>query len=62
MDLQLIIVIIIGIAVVAILLRSVYRFFFVKKEGGPCGSCTGCSVSRKWTEEEKADPYTSYLQ
>lgn len=61
MDLQLIIVIIIGIAVAALLLRSVYRFFFVEKEGGYCGGCTGCSLSKEWKEEEEVDPYTSYL-
>ena len=61
MDLQLIIVIIIGIAVAAIVLRNVYRFFFVEKKNGHCGGCTGCSLSREWKEEEKTDPYTSYL-
>ncbi len=61
MDLQLIIVFIIGVAVAAILLRGIYRFFFVKKEGGHCGGCTGCSLSREWKEEDEVDPYTSYL-
>ena len=61
MDLQLIIVIIIGIAVVAILLRNVYRFFFEEKKEGYCGGCTGCSLSKESNGEEEADQYTSYL-
>ena len=61
MDLQLIIVIIIGIAVATIVLRNVYRFFFVEKKNGHCGGCTGCSLSKEWKEEEKPNPYTSYL-
>ena len=62
MDLQLIIVIIIGIAVAAIVLRNVYRFFFVEKKNGHCGGCTGCSLSKEWKEDEQANPYTSYLE
>jgi hypothetical protein len=61
MNIQLIIVIIIGLAVAGILLRNVYRFFFVEKKDGYCGGCTGCSVSKKWNEDEKPNPYTSYL-
>lgn len=61
MNTQLIIVIIIGVAVGAILLRSIYRFFFVKNQEGYCGGCKGCSLSKKWKEEDKVDPYTSYL-
>ena len=61
MNLQLIIVIIIGIAVAAIILRNVYRFFFLEKKEGYCGGCTGCSLSKEWKEEEKANSYTSYL-
>lgn len=61
MNLQLIIVIIIGLAVAARLLLSVYRFFFVEKKNGYCGACTGCSVSREWKEEDEPNPYTSYL-
>lgn len=61
MDLQLIIVIIIGVAVAAILLRNVYRFFFEEKKEGYCGGCTGCSLSKDIKEEEELDPYTSYL-
>ena len=61
MDIQLIIVIIIGIVIAAILLRSIYRFFFVEKKNGYCGGCTGCSLSKDWKEEEEIDPYTSYL-
>lgn len=62
MDIQLIIVIIIGVAVAAILLRSIYRFFFVEKKDGYCGGCTGCSLSSNIKEkEEEPDPYTAYL-
>ncbi|MDD2476630.1 MAG: FeoB-associated Cys-rich membrane protein [Dysgonamonadaceae bacterium] len=61
MNLQFIIVIFIGIVVAAILLRSVYRFFFVEKKSGYCGGCTGCSMSQK-NKEEPADPYRSYLK
>ena len=61
MNLQLIIVIFIGIVVAAILLRSVYRFFFVERKEGYCGGCTGCSLSQKHNEDTP-DPYTSYLQ
>lgn len=61
MNIQLIIVIIIGVAVAAILLRSVYRFFFVENKNGYCGGCTGCSLSKEWKEEEEVDPYTAYL-
>lgn len=61
MDLQLIIVIIIGVAVAAILLRGIYRFFFIEKKEGYCGGCTGCSLSKEWKEEDEVDPYTSYL-
>lgn len=61
MDVQLIIVIIIGVAVAAILLRGIFRFFFVKSKNGYCGGCTGCSLSKDWKEEEEVDPYTAYL-
>lgn len=62
MDIQLIIVIFIGVVVAAILLRGVYRFFFEEKKEGYCGGCTGCSLSRE--PNKKADehnPYTWYL-
>ena len=61
MDIQLIIVIIIGVAVAAILLRGIYRFFFVENKNGYCGGCTGCPLSKDWKEDEEVDPYTSYL-
>lgn len=62
MNIQLIIVIVIGIAVAAILLRNLYRFFFVEKKEGYCGGCTGCSLSKDWKEkDEEVDPYTSYM-
>lgn len=63
MDTQLIIVTIIGVIVAAIILRSIYRFFFVKNENsGYCVGCTGCSLSKDWEEEEEVDPYTAYLK
>ena len=61
MDIQLIIVIIIGVTVGAILLRSIYRFFFVENKNGYCGGCTGCALSKDWKEKEETDPYTAYL-
>lgn len=63
MNTQLIIVIIIGIIVAALILRSIYRFFFVKDElNGNCVGCTGCFLSKEWDEEEEEkDPYRSYL-
>lgn len=47
MDIQWIIVIIIGIAVAAKLIHSLYKLFFVKKDTPYCGGCTGCEVSKK---------------
>lgn len=47
MNIQLIIVILIGIVVSAIVIRGIYRFFFVKKESGFCNGCTGCEVGKK---------------
>ncbi|NLJ00663.1 MAG: hypothetical protein GX371_05890 [Bacteroidales bacterium] len=44
MDIQFFIVILIGIAVGAILLRGLYRFFFDKKKSPYCGSCTLCTA------------------
>ena len=61
MDIQLIIVIIIGVAVAAILLRGIYRFFFVENKNGYCGGCTSCPLSKDWKEDEEVDPYTAYL-
>lgn len=61
MDIQLIIVILIGLAVAAILIRNVYRFFFVERKNKYCGGCTGCSLSQEWTEET-VDPYRQHLE
>ena len=62
MNLQLIIVILIGVAVAAILIRNVYRFFFViDRKKNICGGCTGCSMSKEW-EKDRQDPYRAYLQ
>ena len=62
MDTQLIIVIIIGVAVAAIILRGIFRFFFTKSKNNYCGTCTSCSLSKDWNEEEEVDPYTAYLK
>ena len=62
MDLQLIIVIFIGLVVAAVIILNVYRFFFVTDiNKNHCGGCTGCSMSKEW-EEDKQDPYRAYLQ
>lgn len=62
MNLQLIIVILIGIVVAVILLRNIYRFFFViDRKKNICGGCTGCSMSKEW-KEDIHDPYRAYLQ
>lgn len=46
MDIQLIIVVLVGIVVSYILIRGVYRFFFVnKKSSGICGSCNMCEFN-----------------
>lgn len=52
MNIQLIIVILIGVVIATILLRGIYRFFFVEKKDGYCGGCTGCSLSKDWKEEK----------
>ncbi|MGV8964625.1 MAG: FeoB-associated Cys-rich membrane protein [Candidatus Saccharimonadaceae bacterium] len=62
MNLQLIIVILIGLLIAAFLIRSIYRFFFGEKKDRYCGGCSGCSLSKDWKEEETPDPYTSHLQ
>lgn len=62
MNLQLTIVILIGLVVAAVIIRNVYRFFFVTDiNKNHCGGCTGCSMSKEW-EEDKQDPYRAYLQ
>lgn len=62
MDIQLIIVILIGIAVAALLVRNVYRFFFtIDRKENPCGGCTACGVSKQWNKEAPKDPYRAYL-
>lgn len=45
MDLQLFIVLIIGVIVSVVVIRGIYRFFFVKKKTGFCGGCSGCEFS-----------------
>ena len=51
MDIQLFIVIIIGIVVGIILLREIYQFFFMKKDFSHCGGCNMCELPKKETEE-----------
>jgi len=47
MELQLIIVIIIGIIVGIILLRQIYHFFFTKKDSSRCGGCNMCELPER---------------
>lgn len=47
MDLQLFIVIIIGIIVGIILLRQIYHFFFIQKDHTRCGGCNMCDLPKK---------------
>ena len=47
MDIQLFIVIVIGIIVGAILIRAIYRFFFTGRDHSICGGCTGCDIQRE---------------
>jgi len=51
MDIQLFIVIIIGIVVGIILLREIYQFFFTKKDFSHCGGCNMCELPKKETGE-----------
>lgn len=45
MDIQLLIIIVIGVTVGIILLRGIYKFFFTKKDASYCGGCTMCEIS-----------------
>lgn len=47
MDIQLFIVIIIGIVTGIILLRQIYYFFFIQKDHTRCGSCNMCDLPKK---------------
>ncbi|WP_436416437.1 hypothetical protein [Petrimonas sp.] len=53
MNLQLAIVIIIGIIVSVIVIRGIYRFFFVKKESGFCGGCNACEFNPENMQKTK---------
>jgi hypothetical protein len=44
-NIQLIIVVLIGIAVVAKLGYEIYRFFFVKKDAPYCNGCSMCEFN-----------------
>ncbi len=46
MDLQLLIVIIIGIITGIILLRQIWNFF-TREDVSHCGGCKGCEISKK---------------
>ena len=47
MNLQLFIVIIIGIITGIILLRQIYHFFFIQKDHSRCGGCNMCELPKK---------------
>lgn len=53
MGIQLIIVIIIGIAVGIILLRHIYNFFFSKKDSSYCAGCKGCEPIKSHAPSKK---------
>ncbi len=62
MNVQIIIVILIGLAVAVLLMRNLYRFFFViDRKKNMCGGCTGCNMSKN-DEEVGKDPYRAYLE
>lgn len=44
MNIQLFIVIIIGLAVGIIIARMIYRFFFTERDHSGCGGCSGCNI------------------
>jgi hypothetical protein len=50
MDIQLIIVSIIGIAVLAKLGYEIYKFFFVKTDSPYCNGCSMCKMPDKKTK------------
>lgn len=50
MDLQLFIVIIIGIIVGIILLRQLHHFFFIQKDHTRCGGCNMCDLPKRKRE------------
>ncbi|GEM_PF-941164 len=45
-NVQLIIVVLIGIAVAVKLGYEIYRFFFVKKDTSYCNGCSMCEISK----------------
>ncbi|NLX80027.1 MAG: FeoB-associated Cys-rich membrane protein [Proteiniphilum sp.] len=54
MDIQLIIVILVGLGVSFVLIRGVYRFFFTnKKSAGICGSCNACEFNPQNLQKSK---------
>ncbi|MDD3788877.1 MAG: hypothetical protein PHO94_09305 [Petrimonas sp.] len=52
MDIQLVIVILIGIAVAAKLAHEIYKFFFVRNDSPYCGGCSMCDVPKKAQKQE----------
>lgn len=51
MNIQLIAVGVIGIAVAGVLVRSIYRFFRVKRKPGCCNGCKECDLHRRGRTE-----------
>lgn len=51
MDIQLFIVIIIGIIVGIILLNQLYKFFFTKKDTTFCNGCSGCDIPAEYSKK-----------
>jgi ABC-type proline/glycine betaine transport system permease subunit len=47
MNIQLIIVILIGLVVGIILLRNIYKFFSTKRDSPYCGGCKGCEPIKR---------------
>lgn len=53
MNIQLLIVIVIGVTVGIILLRKLYEFFFTKKDASFCGGCKACDLGEIQRENRK---------
>ncbi|MDD2315345.1 MAG: hypothetical protein PHS25_10055 [Proteiniphilum sp.] len=60
MDIQLIIVILIGIVTGIILLRQVWHFF-TRKDNSYCGGCNMCELPQKEKTEERISRSHSFL-
>ncbi len=53
MDIQSLVVILIALVVAGIVIRKLYRFFFVKNDTPYCGGCTGCDAAKKIPKKNK---------